>query len=79
MKNLYTPTSIITLVNVTSRSAFYSIKTAIHNVPTVTLFFGRIGTRGSSKAFTFDSRDEARKFAAAKLEDKMARGYVVVA
>ena len=80
MKNTnYAAVTSMTFVNTTTRNAFWTIRLAVHNRPTVTTMFGALGTAGQKRVKSFESREEAREYVAAKIDEKLGRFYVQVA
>jgi predicted DNA-binding WGR domain protein len=45
---------------------------------TVTLTFGKVGTRGTRASREFTSSEEAQRFVLERLQDKMSEGFVKV-
>lgn len=68
-----------TYVNVTgSARKFWTVKADFDN-KRVTLYWGRIGTKGGKKVFLFEDRPTTREFVEARVESKLRKGYVQVA
>jgi len=62
----------ITLVNTTTRRAFYTIR---RKGAAVVMSFGRLGTRGRSTVVQFADKRSAEVFVEEKVEQKMLRCY----
>lgn len=66
-----------TLINTTTRHAFYQVSRVR---TTVVVRFGRMGTRGQTRLFEFADERSAKDFAASKIATKIEeRNYELVA
>jgi predicted DNA-binding WGR domain protein len=63
----------MTLINTTTRNAFYTIHRWNSNV---IVRFGAIGTKGQIRVFEFADARSAQVFLEEKIESKMGRHYV---
>jgi len=67
---------MFTLINTTTRNAFYTIT---RRGTTVIVRWGRMGTRGQEKRFNFSTVASAMVFLEEKMEDKLVnRNYRMV-
>ncbi len=57
---------------------FYTIVVGKNN-PTVTLFWGRLGTAGQSKRLVFTNRADLQDYVERRVDSKLAKGYVQIA